>query len=262
MNYCGLLGNNIQYSKSPSLHNTFYKKNNINLQYKLFDLKKVELPYFVKTLSNNKIIGFNVTIPFKEVIMGYLTKVHYMAERIGAVNTVVVKGDELIGYNTDYYGFIDSLKEINIKEGSALIIGNGGSAKCVYHAMKYLGVSTIDCLGRNKTKAISEMPKGCNIYEFHQVTEFSKYDIIINCTPLGGANSSDISPVELNGIRKGILVYDLNYIPIKSKFLMEAEELGALIKNGDAMFKYQGNYAIKIWCSSLNEGGKIFEDFK
>ena len=119
-----------------------------------------------------------------------------------------------------------------------------------YFYKKYKNITTI-------TKTLKE-----DIYEFHQVTEFSKYDIIINCTPLGGANSSDISPVELNGIRKGILVYDLNYIPIKSKFLMEAEELGALIKNGDAMLKYQGNYAIKIWCSSLNEGGKIFEDFK
>ena len=262
MKSCGLIGEHIKYSKSPIMHNTYYKENDISLEYKIFDLRKDELPYFIKNLSNTDIIGFNVTIPYKEAIMKYLTKIHYIAERIGAVNTVLVKGDELIGYNTDYYGFIDSLKETNLQSCSALIIGNGGSAKCVYHALKDLGLDDIDCLVRNKPKAILEMPENCNVLEIIKVTEFSKYDIIINCTPLGGANYSNISPVELGGIRKGIIVYDLNYIPNKSRLLMKAEKLGALTKNGDEMLKYQAGYAIKIWSLKLNEGGTFFEDFK
>ena len=262
LNFCGLIGENIQYSKSPIIHNKFYKQNNIQLEYKIFDLKKDDLPYFIENLNKNKIVGFNVTIPFKEIIMKHLTKVDFMAERIGAVNTVVVNQDELTGYNTDYYGFIDSLKGINTKGCAVLIIGNGGSARCVYYALKDLGVGVISCLARNKAKAIIQMPDDCNVLEIGYEIQFSRYDLIINCTPLGGANYREASPVVLKDIRQDVLVYDLNYIPNTSKLLMKAKELGALTKNGDEMLNYQADYTIKIWCSNLYKGGKYIESFK
>jgi len=246
---CGLLGRNIQYSKSPDIHNDFYLKNNLHMEYELYDVQEEELNIFISNLRKNDIIGFNVTIPYKEIIIKYLSEIVYPADRIKAVNTVLVLKDKLIGYNTDYNGFIKSLEEneVSVKDKNALIIGSGGSAKCVFYALKDLNIKEVDVLSRNYNRAINSMPMGCNIITKNGTIELEKYDIIINCTPLGGANFISEVPLCVKGIKKDTVVYDLNYIPEKSKLLLEAEKCGGKIINGTAMLKYQAYYAIDIW---------------
>lgn len=249
MKKCGLLGKNIQYSKSPDIHNNFYLENNIKLKYELYDFTEEELNNFILNLRKNDIIGFNVTIPYKETIIRYLSDIVYPADRIRAVNTVLVLKDKLIGYNTDYNGFIKSLEEnqVSVKDKNALIIGSGGSAKCVFYALKDLNIKEIDVLSRNYSKAINSMPMGCKVITKNGTIELEKYDIIINCTPLGGANFPDETPLCVKGVKKDTVVYDLNYTPEKTKFLLQAEKFGAKIINGKAMLKYQAYYAIDIW---------------
>ncbi len=250
MRICGLLGRNIQYSKSPEIHNNFYLENNLDLKYELFDIGEEKIDDFIKNLKKNNIIGFNVTIPYKETILKYLNKLEYPANIIGAVNTVLVKGNELIGYNTDYFGFIESLKlnQIEVKEKSVLILGSGGAAKAVYHAVKDLEAKDIDVAGRNIQKIEKDFMLAHNIFNIKNDIDLHKYDMIINCTPLGNINN-DIMPINLVNFNKNLLIYDLNYLPNKSKILYKGEKYGLRIINGETMLKCQAYYSINLWTS-------------
>jgi shikimate dehydrogenase len=259
--YTGLLGNDIQYSQSPQIHNEYYKLNGFDFKYKLFDLQKDEIKYFIENLNNNNIIGFNVTIPYKEHIINFLNQVMYPANEIGAVNTVVLTKDKLssknklIGYNTDYAGFIKSLQVegINSLNGSALIIGNGGAAKSVFFALKDLGIKSIDITGRNREKILEQFSQIDKFIEFNSVINCNDYDIIINCTPLGGTKHLEEFTLELENISEKNIFYDLNYLPEKTKFLQQGEKNGAKIVNGKNMLKFQAHFAIDIWEASSKE---------
>jgi len=253
--YTGLLGDNIQYSQSPQIHNEYYRLKGFDFNYKLFDLRKNEIKYFIDNLENNNIIGFNVTIPYKEYIINFLDQVMYPASEIGAVNTVVLTKNKLIGYNTDYLGFIKSLQVegINSLKGRALIIGNGGAAKSVFFALKDLGIDSIDITGRDKKKILEQFSKIDKFIEFNSLINCNKYDIIINCTPLGGIKHLEKFTLKLENISEKNIFYDLNYLPEKTKFLQQGEKNGAKIVNGKNMLIFQAHFAIDIWEASLKE---------
>lgn len=257
MKNTGLLGNNIQYSRSPEIHDEYYKLNKLDFHYKLFDMEKNEIRYFIENLYNNNILGFNVTIPYKEYIINFLKEVMYPANEIGAVNTVVVTNQGLIGYNTDYFGFIKSLEVEGIKliKGRALIIGNGGAAKSVFLALKDLGVESIDMTSRNKNRIITQFPRVDKFIEFNSIINCENYDIIVNCTPLGGIKHIEEFPLKFINTSEKNIFYDLNYTPKKTKFLMQGEKSGAKIINGMNMLKFQAHFAIDIWVTSLKEQG-------
>lgn len=258
---CGLLGRNIQYSKSPEIHNDYYREHNIELQYRLFDIEENELSKFIASLSENNIIGFNVTIPYKQAILKYLSGVIEPADSIGAVNTVLRKEDKLIGFNTDYLGFIGGLKEKNVDVNgkSALIIGAGGAAKCAFWALKSMGAERIEILSRKPEQAKQKFPYSDRTFNFEDYIDLKQYNIIVNCTPLGGPNNLERLPVALDGLKKDTVVYDLNYIPKKTRFLEEAEKLGAVIINGETMLKQQAYEAIEIWKANIERGDNKVE---
>jgi shikimate dehydrogenase len=250
---CGLLGQNIHYSKSPSLHNEYYKLKNYPLKYTIFDIKINEMSSFISSLRKNNILGLNVTIPYKEIIIKYLDEITYPANKINAVNTVLVSDKGLIGYNTDYSGFIKSLQinNLELNDGNALIIGAGGAAKAVYHALSDLNCKSIDVTNRNLEKAFIQFGDYCEIIPLSSLKDLSKYNIIINCTPLGGVNHLDSLPMEIESIKKGCIAYDLVYNPKETRFLNEAKEHGAIIINGESMLKYQAYEAANIWADYL-----------
>lgn len=258
MYYTGLLGRNISYSRSPEIHNTYYEEHNIPFSYKIYDTRQEDLDIFIKNLTLNNIVGFNVTIPYKETIIKYLDKLVYPADKIGAVNTVAVKDNKLIGYNTDYIGFKESLEcnNINIEGSSTLIIGTGGAAKCVYRVLKDLNASNIDVFSRNPQKTKVKFPQNIKILNIGDENNLKEYDVIVNCTPLGGANYKDMTPIKLQDIRKECIVYDLNYEPKESKFLKESKLLGAVTINGEDMLKLQAYASINLWKIHIFERGK------
>lgn len=258
MKYTGLLGKNIGYTMSPKIHNDFYRCNDLDIEYKIFDLDEEELLTFVEKLRIYNVIGFNITIPYKIKIRDYLSKTVYPADVIGAVNTVAVTEDGLVGYNTDYAGFIESLKknQIEVQGKNALIIGNGGSARCVITALRDLKVKEVHIASRSKERAQKLVPGADGYHCTEFPIDLGCYDMIINCTPMGGANYREMIPVRLTSIKQGAVVYDLNYVPQKSLLLQEAEKLGAKIINGEEMLLCQALSAIDIWLRHSTERGK------
>jgi shikimate dehydrogenase len=244
---CGLLGRNIQYSRSPIIHNEYYQKHLLPISYEIFDIDEKDISTFINELRQMNIIGFNVTIPYKEKILKFLDKLEYPAKEINAVNTVSVDDYGLVGYNTDYYGFIKSLDGYNLNNKRALIIGSGGSAKCAAYALENLKCAHISICTRNTEKANEKFGHKYNLIHTSQIKSLNNYDIIVNCTPLGGPNYINSVPLPIEGINKGSIVYDLNYVPEKTRLLEEAEKQGAIIINGENMLINQAHHAADIW---------------
>jgi len=206
------------------------------------------LDNFIKNLKTNNIVGFNVTIPYKEKIVEYVHELKYPANILEAVNTVSISmNGKLYGYNTDYFGFIKSLEDnnINVSDKKALIIGTGGAAKAVYLALKDNHIKSIDILTRSKERAEIFFHQS-HIIEYSSISSLKNYDMIFNCTPLGNINFNK-APIELIDFNDNLIVYDLNYIPEKSQLLMDAESKGLKIINGMSMLVNQAIYSINIW---------------
>ena len=144
-NLYGLLGEKLIHSYSPEVHNMIFKNLNINGSYSLINTKKSELKNTINALKEKGVIGVNVTIPYKIESMKYLDRVSKEAQKIGAVNTIYFSRDGILGYNTDYYGFLSLIEKnsINVCGSKALILGTGGASKAVYHALIDKGVNEV-----------------------------------------------------------------------------------------------------------------------
>ncbi len=238
----GLIGKNINYSFSKKYFNDKFLKENItNCSYENYDLQSVK--DFKKIIKDNAIKGFNVTIPYKEEIMEFINKIDPIAKKIGAINTIKIHNKNIIeGYNTDYIGFVISLKNLISNQKKALVLGTGGASKAIIFGLSSIGIeSTI--VSRNKREGVisySELNK--------KVIE--ENTIIINCTPLGTFPKTQECPkIPFEFLSSNHICYDLIYNPEKTKFLLESEKMGATIINGKKMLENQANESWKIWNS-------------
>lgn len=238
----GLIGKNINYSFSKKYFNDKFLKENItNCSYENYDLQSVK--DFKKIIKDNAIKGFNVTIPYKEDIMEFINKIDPIAKKIGAINTIKIHNKNIIeGYNTDYIGFVISLKNLISNQKKALVLGTGGASKAIIFGLSSIGIeSTI--VSRNKREGVisySELNK--------KVIE--ENTIIINCTPLGTFPETQKCPkIPFEFLSSNHICYDLIYNPEKTKFLLESEKMGATIINGKKMLENQANESWKIWNS-------------
>ena len=238
----GLIGKNINYSFSKKYFNDKFLKENItNCSYENYDLQSVK--DFKKIIKDNAIKGFNVTIPYKEEIMEFINKIDPIAKKIGAINTIKIHNKNIIeGYNTDYIGFVISLKNLISNQKKALVLGTGGASKAIIFGLSSIGIeSTI--VSRNKREGVisySELNK--------KVIE--ENTIIINCTPLGTFPEIQECPkIPFEFLSSNHICYDLIYNPEKTKFLLESEKMGATIINGKKMLENQANESWKIWNS-------------
>lgn len=246
----GLLGRHIDYSHSPEIHQKVYSDRGLPLTYELFDVKREDLQEFIDNLAKEDIVGFNVTTPYKETVMGYIHELNSTALECGAVNTVVIKNGWRIGYNTDVFGFRKSLEDLRIQvEGKdVLILGSGGAARAVYTALKELG-SHIDMAFRSIERR-SNFPEAIHIFPLEEATNISKYALVVNCTRLGNIND-DRSPIEIHDFSPDTVLYDLNYEPLHSAFLRKGASLGLQVINGESMLYNQALRAIDLWIDAL-----------
>ena len=233
----GLIGKDIDYSFSKKYFSTKFKKENLDsYEYVNCDIKKIE---DFKKIELKEFSGFNVTIPYKEKIINFLDLVDENAKKIGAVNTIKIKNGKLIGYNTDYIGFLKTIEGFDFTK--AAILGSGGASKAIAFALKSKKIPYVIFSRKSD-------PKFLHYYE--QKNYIPNSDLIINTTPLGTfPNAKDCPPVNFEHISKKSLCYDLIYNPIKTKFLMESEKIGAEIKNGLKMLEKQAEESWKIWNS-------------
>lgn len=237
----GLVGKDISYSFSKGYFTEKFTTLKLdNYTYENFDLK--EIKEFQKIFKNkNNIGGLNVTIPYKEVVMQYLTELDPEAEKIGAVNTVKITKNGLKGYNTDVYGFQKSIEPfIKKHHHKALILGTGGASKAVLYVLQKLGL---------KCTLVSRKSKeGQYTYTDLNKMIIGEHTVIVNCTPLGtypNVNQKPDIPYAL--LTSKHLLFDLIYNPEKTAFLLEGENKGASICNGSIMLAFQAEKSWDIW---------------
>ena len=237
----GLIGRNISYSFSAGYFSKKFKKKGLkNYTYKNFDIDNIEE---LKDIIANKegLKGLNVTTPYKEEVIPLLASLSKNAEKIGAVNTIVIGKRKVKGYNTDHYGFRKALKPLlQDNHKKALILGTGGASKAVAYALRKL---TIDYEFVSRVGAET-------IYSYDDIDEsiFEEYQIIINTTPLGTfPNVEQHPPIDYTLFTKNHIAFDLIYNPEETTFLKKAKINGAQVKNGYEMLVYQAEKSWKIW---------------
>tara|TARA_B100001057_G_C22830208_1_gene943098 strand:- start:1387 stop:2109 length:723 start_codon:yes stop_codon:yes gene_type:complete len=233
----GLIGKNIEYSFSRNYFNNKFKKLKISdAEYKNFDLS--DISEFEKIDLSN-VLGFNVTIPFKQDIITIIDKVSEDALKIGAVNTIKISNNKLIGFNTDHIGFSKSLN--GKKFENALVFGSGGASKAIKFSLNNLGI---------KFNIVSRKKKPDLISYENLDKEIINSDLLINTTPLGTFPNIDKKiNIPYHLINKDHTCYDLVYNPNKSSFLSKCEIQGASIKNGLEMLELQAEASWDIWNS-------------
>ena len=252
-----VIGNPIEHSLSPKLHNRWIKDNNINAIYDKKKLSKNDVKEVIDELKNEKINGLNVTVPFKKYVIPFLDQLTPLAEEAQSVNTIFKKNKKIIGDNTDIGGFVQSLKHMNysVKNKKIFILGAGGVTSSIIVALKNLGIDKIIISNRTKEKAV-ELKNFYSNLEIVDWGETPDFDMIINTTSLGLKNTDEIK-LNYDDIGSNKLFYDLIYNPAETNFLKKAILSGNKIKNGKMMFIYQAQLAFKIWHNILP---KITED--
>lgn len=237
MKKLGLLGKNISYSFSKKYFAEKFKALDLpNYSYDVFDIQdKKEIK---ELFSTEDLVGFNITIPYKQEIIPYLDELSAEAKEIGAVNTVKISEGKRTGHNTDAYGFEESLLPLlNNEIKSALILGSGGASKAIVFVLKKLGI---------RFQIISRNSK--NNYESLTQEKVQNNLLIVNTTPVGTFPDIEKYPnFPTDFLTSQHLVYDLIYNPEKTKLLKLAEEKGATIKNGLEMLCLQAEKAWDIW---------------
>jgi len=253
----GLIGYPLTHSFSKKYFTEKFEKEGItDCSYELFPIEDInQFPHLISEYSS--LGGLSVTIPYKEKIIPYLTELDETAKAVGAVNCIKIKrsvgqGDEsnlkLIGYNTDVFGFKQSIKPfLESHHQRALILGTGGASKAVAYVLKEIG---IDCyfVSRNK-----HHDSGTNIFLYEEINEYviNAFHLIINTTPIGMfPNVNEVPEIPFEFITDKHLLYDLVYNPTETNFLKHGKEKGAICINGLSMLYLQAEKTWEIW----NEG--------
>ena len=246
-----VIGNPIEHSLSPKLHNHWIKENKINATYDKKQLNESNIEEIIGEVKKGKINGINVTVPFKKSVIPFLDQLTPLAKEVQSVNTIFKKDNKVVGDNTDIGGFEKSLKYINydIKNKNVFILGAGGVVPSIILALKRLGAAKIILSNRTKEKA-DDLKKKYTDLEIIDWGETPDFDMIINATSLGLKKNDQI---KLNYAEIGTnkLFYDIIYNPSKTKFLSEAKQFGNQIENGKMMFIYQAQLAFRIWHNIL-----------
>ena len=271
-----VIGNPIEHSLSPKLHNYWFKKNKIKAIYEKMKVNEGDIEGIIKKVKEGEIEGINITVPFKKFVIPFLDELTPLASESQSVNTIYKKGNKIVGDNTDVGGFEASMKYFLSNEGSmpasslsgqnALILGAGGVVPSIILALKRLKVGNIFIFNRTKEKAQKlNLDLGSNLQVLDNLDEpnnligynsLEKISLIINATSLGLKKDDDIFKIfNINKLKKhpydGVFFYDLIYNPRRTNFLITAWDLGYRITNGKMMFIYQARLAFKIWHNLL-----------
>jgi shikimate dehydrogenase len=238
----GLLGKTLSHSFSKSFFEEYFASNQVDATYSNFEIPSID--EVVTIFEREDLNGFNVTIPYKESIIPFLDELSPEAKEIAAVNTVKIVEGKKIGYNTDAFGFQQSIKPFltNLHE-KALILGTGGASKAVAYVLKNIGIEVL---------YISRNPSKSNEFSYEDINEYmlKACKLVVNTTPVGTFPSVNQSPdFPFQFLTNEHLVVDLIYNPAETTFLKKAKDAGATILNGESMLKEQALKSWKIWNS-------------
>lgn len=236
----GLIGQSLGHSFSASFFKDYFEKNNIEAKYSNFELKQIEE---IRSIFAQNLSGLNVTFPFKESVIPFLDCLDDSAAQVGAVNVVAFEEGQTVGYNTDAYGFAQSIKPfLTFEHERALIFGTGGAAKAVAHVFKHLGLEIF---------YISRQPDHQNrIYTYSEINEhmLNACKVMVNCTPIGTFPAVDeVLDLPFEYLTPAHLVIDLVYNPAETTLMKRAKTEGAAVMNGLSMLQHQALKSYEIW---------------
>jgi len=243
MNVYGLIGYPLGHSFSKQYFTEKFAKEGISdAVFEAFPIPSIEeLPALIKANPNLK--GLAVTIPYKEQVLKYVDELTDEVKSIGATNSICIRNNKLIAYNTDIAGFRQSFEELlQPYHKKALILGTGGASKAAQYVLRQLDINYL--IASRKISAATEFINYKNIDE----EMMAEYNIIINCTPVGmwpNENTCPEIPYEL--ITSNHYLYDLVYKPVETLFLQKGKNKGAIIKNGYDMLLIQAEESWRIW---------------
>ena len=248
-----VIGNPIEHSLSPKLHNYWIEKNNIKASYEKKLLKEEELKKIVLEIREEKIHGINITVPFKKTVIPFLDMLTDEANKSQSVNTIYKIKDKIIGDNTDIEGFKIALESTGqiINNKTALILGAGGVAPSIIVALKKLKIKKIFITNRTEIKVL-ELKKFFPELEIVEWGRMVDFDIIINATSIG-LNEKDEIKIDYERISRNKFFYDVIYNPEETNFLKKGKKFGAQVENGKNMFIHQAQKAFFIWHGVLPE---------
>ena len=242
-----VIGNPIQHTLSPLIHNYWIKKNNINAIYEKEKLEKEDLENLVSKVKERKIQGINVTVPFKKDIVLYLEKLTPEAENTQSVNTIYLDNNKVTGHNTDIDGFGLAIKNIkfDVSKKHILIIGAGGVVPSIIYSLIKMKAHKIYLTNKTSEKGenLKKLFKDLILINWGEI---QNCDMIINATSVG-LNADDKLNLDFSKIGKNKLFYDVIYNPKETFFLKNAKTLGNKTENGKKMFIYQAALAFEIW---------------
>ena len=249
-----VIGDPIAHSKSPEMHNAWYEEMNADATYIPVHVKPEDLQKAVESFKTLGASGWNITIPHKQTIIPFLDELDEMAEKMGAVNTVVrtVQG-KLKGYTTDGVGFVRSLEEAigtGHKDKRILLIGAGGAARGIAFALHAAGYEKLTITNRTVANAqaiINELGVGESMSLSDAESQLDTFAVFIQTTPAGLKNGEFSLPFSMDKFPTGAIAADIVYNPLMTPFLLAAQEKQAVIVNGLGMFVHQGAVAYEYW---------------
>jgi len=259
---CAIIGDPVEHSLSPVMHNAAFKELGLNLVYVAFKVTRNGLEDAISGARSLGLRGLNVTMPHKTAVMSYLDESDSTAKAIGAVNTILNNHGKLIGYNTDGKGAMIALQEngISAEEKKMLILGAGGAAKAIaFQAAQEIEELVILNRTSEKAEKLAELLRknfgnkirGGTLSVEVLKEELETTDILVNATSVGMHPDVNMSPVPSDLLRSDLCVMDIVYNPLETKFLADAKAVGAKVVSGIEMLLYQGAVAFEIWTNCL-----------
>lgn len=262
---CGLVGMPAMHSVSPHMHNAAFAAEGVNGVYLPFEVPDVET--FIKRMVHPatrelewNLRGLSVTAPHKSSVMRLLDRIEPEAQEIGAVNTIVVEGEELRGYNTDVHGLIEPLrKRVGSLGGlSVAVIGSGGAARAAVWSLKRDG-ARVKLFARSRLKVEALAQEFQLTYAPAQGASFREYDVVINTTPLGSGDFVGHTPADADQLAGARLAYDLIYNPTETEFLKEARKAGCETLGGLEMLVTQAQLQFQLWTGKFPPAALMYD---
>ena len=257
---CGIIGDPIEHTMSPVMHNAAFRQMGVDYLYVPFKVKQGELAKAIDGVRALNIRGLNVTIPHKVAVIQFLDKLDHLAERIGAVNTIVNNDGVLMGYNTDGAGFLQALLEggIEPQEKKVVILGAGGASRAISFSLADRGAHLVilnraleldwaEELASRISQTFSKEVEALELNRENLARVLDRANIVVNATSVGMTPNIDETPVTSDLLKPDLTVFDIVYNPIKTRLLREAEAAGARTISGLDMLVWQGALAFEKW---------------
>jgi len=257
---CGIIGDPIEHTMSPVMHNAAFERMGIDYLYVPFRVKKEQLAKAIEGVRALNIRGLNVTIPHKVAIIPFLDGLDPLAEKIDAVNTIVNDDGILTGYNTDATGFLQALLERGIEPRgeNIVILGAGGASRAISFILAERGSNLVilnrlleldwaEELASRLSHIFTKEVEALELKEENLAEVLEKADILVNATSVGMTPNIDETLVPFNLLKPSLVVFDIVYNPIKTRLLREAEQAGAKTISGVDMLVWQGALAFEKW---------------